>query len=169
MRAGGVWAKVKIDIDMIKQVARVVAVEPGYLWVEAVAGAGDCAACRLGLGCSRATRRRLRLRCERTPPPEVDQWVELGLEEGAFLRGAALVYLLPLLGLGVGMLSAFALFGSQFGAAVGAGVGLAFGLGAARAAARRADAEPRLLGSAPAPDARNPAPCARSAPPRGVK
>ena len=147
---------------MIKHAARVVSVEPGYIWVEAAVGAADCAACRLGLGCRAVGGRRVRLPYAGAAPLKIDQWVELGLAEGMFLRGVAVIYMLPLLGLIGGMLALFALFGTQPLAALGAVSGLAAGLWAARRAARRLGAaEPKLLGRTEAPSLDLP-PCARA-------
>ncbi|WP_101674955.1 SoxR reducing system RseC family protein [Alloalcanivorax mobilis] len=120
---------------MIEEHGRVVAREPGAIWVETVR-ASTCSSCQARSGCghrlinhaSAGQRARLRVASERalTDFNEGDT-VVVGIPEGALLRGALWVYGLPM-----ALLFAGALLGSALplpfdGAAAFGVAGLALG------------------------------------------
>jgi sigma-E factor negative regulatory protein RseC len=116
---------------VIEETGRVVAVEAGAVWVETVRYTA-CQSCSVSKGCGHAlldgqragSRARIRALCD--TPLRVDDQVVLGIPEGLLMRGALLVYLLPVLLMLVG-----ALIGQMFTSAVvdTAAVGGIAGLG----------------------------------------
>ena len=118
---------------MIEETGRVVAVEADAVWVETVR-LSACQSCSANKGCGHAmldrhqAGSRARVRALNSLPLQVDQTVVLGLPEGALLKGAVLVYLLPLLLLFVGALCGDALVPvNGNGASAGGVIGLLFG------------------------------------------
>ncbi|MDF1630176.1 MAG: SoxR reducing system RseC family protein [Alcanivoracaceae bacterium] len=118
---------------MIEEQGRVVAVESGAVWVETVRHT-SCQSCAASKGCGHAlldgqrAGARATVRALSTDAFRVDDLVVVGIPEGLLMRGAVLVYLVPLL-----LLFAGALVGEQFTgsfvdpAAVGGLLGLAGG------------------------------------------
>ena len=110
-----------------------VAVEPGAVWVETVRYTA-CQSCAASKGCGHAmldsqrAGARARVRALSSDTFRVDDLVVVGIPEGLLMRGAVLVYLVPLLLLFIG-----ALIGQQVTstyadpAAVGGLAGLACG------------------------------------------
>lgn len=104
---------------MIEEQGRVVAVEEGAVWVETVKQAG-CASCSARNGCGHkvldgaraGARARVRALCDE-PGLQVDEQVVVGIPEGLLMRGAVLVYLVPLLLLFLGALVGRAWFGAE--------------------------------------------------------
>ncbi|ERS11106.1 SoxR reducing system RseC family protein [Alloalcanivorax xenomutans] len=85
---------------MIEERGRVVAREPGAIWVETVR-AGVCDACQARKGCghrliNQSGGQRARLRVLTRDTFQEDEEVVVGIPEGALLRGALWVYALPL-------------------------------------------------------------------------
>lgn len=99
---------------MIEENGRVVAVEAGAVWVETVKQSG-CASCSARAGCghhvldSAQSGARARVRALTAGDDyRVDDRVVVGIPEGMLLRGAVMVYLVPLT-----LLFAGALLGSR--------------------------------------------------------
>ena len=98
---------------MVEENGRVVALEPGAAWVETIR-ATTCQSCSARQGCGHAvmdrasagSRARIRVPSDRVL--SVGDQVVVGIPENALLKGAAMVYLLPLVCLFAG-----ALLGSQ--------------------------------------------------------
>ena len=144
---------------MIEESGRVVAVEPGAVWVETLRRSG-CGRCDEPGGCgngalARRARERLghvRARC--MLPLAVGDGVVVGVPETAVARGALLIYLLPMLALVAGGLLGSAWRPGDAGTLAGAVLGLAAGFLALRVLSRRLTAdEPvvlRRLAEAPA-------------------
>lgn len=122
---------------MLAERARIVAIEPGVIWVETLAqsGCGSCAEkgeCGTGL-LQRYLQTTRYLRVEVKPGDEatyqVGSELELGLDEGVMVRGSMLLYLLPLLGLLAGAGLGYQLAGELLSVVLGvSGMALA-GLG----------------------------------------
>ena len=100
---------------MIEEQGRVVALEPGAVWVETLRKS-TCSGCSAKSGCGQGLmnqlgvrERRGLLRAVSALPLQVGDSVIIGIREDVLLRGAVLVYLLPLL-----MLFAAALLAAQF-------------------------------------------------------
>ncbi|MDP1708057.1 MAG: SoxR reducing system RseC family protein [Gammaproteobacteria bacterium] len=95
---------------MMEEQARVVALQPGFVWVE-TERKSTCGACSLSKGCGSAVlarllgSRRTRIKAMNTLPVTVGDEVVLGLAEDALIRGSLVLYALPLLAL---LLGAFA-------------------------------------------------------------
>lgn len=96
---------------MIEESGRVVAVEEGAVWVETIKQAG-CSSCSARAGCGHhvldAAQSGARARVRALASGHglrVDDQVVLGIPEGLLLRGAVLVYLVPLLLLFAGALA----------------------------------------------------------------
>jgi sigma-E factor negative regulatory protein RseC len=131
---------------VIEEQGRVVALEPGAVWVETIRH-NACQSCAARKGCGHAmmdaeragSRARVRVLSgelsdanageSSATPLRLDEFVVIGIPEGLLLRGALMVYLMPLL-----LLFAGALLGQQFidsalldPAAVGGLTGLAGG------------------------------------------
>ncbi len=89
---------------MIEESATVVAVEPGFVWVETQrqSACGSCAA-KAGCGTSVLAKvygqRRARVRAVAPEGMQVGDTVVIGLREDAFVKGSLAVYLVPLAGL----------------------------------------------------------------------
>lgn len=115
---------------MIEEQGRIVAVEKDAVWVETVRVTA-CQSCAASKGCGHAVidknkaGSRARVRAINALPVELDQAVVLGLPEGALLKGAAMVYLMPLLLLFIGALLGDMI--SANGSAAGGVMGLLFG------------------------------------------
>lgn len=96
---------------MIESQARVVAVEPGYAWVEASRRSG-CESCHASKSCGTATLGRLfgnrssRVRAIDDVGVRPGDCVVVGLEEETLMRASIAVYLAPLAGLVVGAFAA---------------------------------------------------------------
>jgi len=129
---------------MIEESAVVVAIEPnGTLWVEARPQSA-CGGCAAGGHCGTQAlgkvlgRRLVRLRLDDGLGAAVGDRVVIGVPEGALLRGAAMLYLMPLL-----LMFAFAGVAAGFwdaadgGVALAGGAGMLAGLGWARRQSRR--------------------------------
>ncbi|MBT8132357.1 MAG: SoxR reducing system RseC family protein [Gammaproteobacteria bacterium] len=116
---------------MIYEPAKIVSVTATHAWLETV-GRQDCRRCAQGNGCGGAIMSRLvsrkspRLRVALQPGMTPGDTVRLSLDESLIVRAAALVYLLPLLGLLTG-----AILGHSAG---GEKMALAFGVSAFAAA-----------------------------------
>lgn len=118
---------------MIEETGRVVAVEDGAVWVETVRRS-TCESCTARKGCGHAlldsgrAGARARILAQSDDLLEVGQTVVLGVPEGALVRGAALVYLVPLILMFLGALlgDGLALAG-EHGAAIGGMSGLIAG------------------------------------------
>ena len=131
---------------MITEPGRVVGIEDGHVLVE-TEGRTGCARCEAGTGCGSVLMGRVlgdRLHVVRALDGGVDGLapgvrVSIGLRESALVRGAALVYLVPLAGLFAGMLVGRWLGGpGDAVAALGAAAGLVLGAITARSLAGRA-------------------------------
>ncbi len=118
---------------MIEETGRVIAIEQGAVWVETVR-VSACQQCSANKGCGHAVMdrqqagSRARVRALNHLSLELDQQVVLGLPEGALLRGALMIYLLPLCLLFLGALSGDLLWpsaGAVAGGLGGLGVGFA--------------------------------------------
>ncbi|MFO7641648.1 MAG: SoxR reducing system RseC family protein [Candidatus Competibacteraceae bacterium] len=129
---------------MIEERAMVVAVEEGYVWLE-TQRRSSCGGCQASGGCGVATLAKLwpgqrtRVRAIAEPGLRPGDEVMVGLAEGALLRGALLVYLLPLALLLAGALLGQAVFagaGEEPVVALGV-VGLGLGFLAVRVLSRR--------------------------------
>lgn len=129
---------------MIEEQAIVVEAGDGYAWVE-TRQRSACGACSASEGCGTAAlarlwgERRARVRAISALPLQSGDAVIVGLAEGALLRGALLVYLLPLALLLAGALlgqAAFAGAGEEPAIVAGA-AGLGLGCLAARVWSRR--------------------------------
>lgn len=129
---------------MMEESAVVLEVGEGYAWVE-TRRRSACGACAASGGCGTATlakawgERPTRVRALSTLPVQPGDAVMVGLAEGALLRGALLVYLLPLALLLAGALlgqAAFAGAGEEPVILAGA-TGLGLGFLAARVLSRR--------------------------------
>ncbi len=104
---------------MIEEWGRVVAVEPGAVWVETVRKS-TCSSCTANAGCGQgmmdklgAGSRRGHVRALTDLQLGVGDSVAIGVHEELLLRGSLLVYLLPLLGLFLCALSVQTLGGSE--------------------------------------------------------
>lgn len=95
---------------MMEEQARVVEVQPGYMWVE-TERKSTCGACSLNKGCGSAVlakvlgARRTRIKALSTLDAEVGDEVMLGLAEDALIRGSLILYALPLATLFMGALA----------------------------------------------------------------
>lgn len=119
---------------MIEEKARIVNVEPGYAWVE-TQRQSSCGQCAAKAGCGTAViskvvgNRMARVRALNPHSLPAGADVVVGIAENSFVRGAFLVYMVPLLTLFAGA-SLPLLFGSSSDAAsILSGLGgLAIGL-----------------------------------------
>lgn len=103
---------------MIEEQGRVIALEPGAVWVETLRKS-TCSGCAAKSGCGQGLMDRLGVRERRGTiralsdlQLQVGDSVVIGIQEDALLRGAVLVYLLPLL-----LLFSAALVAAQLGLA----------------------------------------------------
>lgn len=116
---------------MIEEQGRVVAIEHDAVWVETVR-VSACQSCSANKGCGHAVvdrqqaGSRARVRALNQISLELGQQVVLGLPEGALMRGALMIYFLPLCLLFAGALTGDAVSGST-GSAIGGVVGLVAG------------------------------------------
>ena len=90
---------------MIEEQGRVVAIEPGAVWVETLRQR-TCSSCSVKAGCGQglldqlgASGRRGYIRALSSLQLSVGDSVVIGVREDLLVRGSLLVYLLPLLGL----------------------------------------------------------------------
>lgn len=129
---------------MMEERATVVAVGEGHVWLE-TQRRSSCGGCQASGGCGTATLtklwpgRRNRVRAIAEPGLQPGDEVIVGLAEGALLRGAMLIYLLPLALLLVGALlgqTVFAGAGEEPVVALGI-VGLGLGFLVVRVLSRR--------------------------------
>lgn len=104
---------------MIEQQGRVVAVEPGAVWVETLRKS-TCSGCSARNGCGQGLMDRLGVREKRgliralsDRHLQVGDSVVIGLREDVLLRGAVLVYLFPLVMLFASSLLAASLSASE--------------------------------------------------------
>lgn len=109
---------------MIEQSGRVVALEGRYAWVEAerAGGCGQCNArgsCGSGVLARVLGRRRVRLRALNRADAAVGDRVNVGIDEGVLLRGALLLYGLPLVAMLAGAVTGLALWGEPASVAGG--------------------------------------------------
>lgn len=148
---------------MLTETARVVAVEPGWVWVETVRQS-TCGSCAAASGCGHGLlnklgdgrRSFLKLATDAFPANEfnVDDQVSIAIPERLLLDGTFVVYGIPLLGLLGGAAIAVGLQpgASDALAIFGAGVGLLLGLGGVSLHSRlRSDDDqlhPKLMGLA---------------------
>jgi sigma-E factor negative regulatory protein RseC len=148
---------------MLTETARIVAVEPGWVWVETVRQS-TCGSCAAASGCGHGLlnklgdgrRSLLKLPTDAFPADEfnVDDQVSIAIPERLLLDGSFVVYGVPLLGMLGGAAIAVAVqpASSDALALLGAGIGLLLGLGAVRLHAwlRRNDDQlhPKLMGLA---------------------
>lgn len=147
---------------MIEESGRVVAVESDAVWVETARRTG-CGRCDEPGGCGNgALARHARSRMGRVRalnpgalPVDVGDHVLVGVPEDAVLRGAALVYVLPLVLLLGGAAAGVASTGGDGDAIAGAAAGLLAGFLLVRLLARRAatdiSAQPVVIRRVPAP------------------
>lgn len=101
---------------MLEEQAIVVEVSAEEVWVETCRQTA-CQSCSAKSSCGHSLLSKIssgktqRLQVKTDKELQVGDQVVLGLDEGAFIRGSALVYLLPLLALIIGALTGDALFG----------------------------------------------------------
>jgi sigma-E factor negative regulatory protein RseC len=132
---------------VIEEQGRVVAREPGAVWVETVRS-GSCAACNAGRGCGQRTLERLqaggaaRVRALADVAAGVGDRVAMGIPEQLLLRGTLRVYLLPLLLLFGGALAGRHLGSGDDTAMLGGLLGLAGGFVYNRWYSRRYENDP---------------------------
>jgi sigma-E factor negative regulatory protein RseC len=136
---------------MIEERATVAAVEEGYVWLETQRRSA-CGGCQASGGCGTAALakiwpgRRSRVRAISDMGLQPGDEVMVGLAEGALLRGALLVYLLPLALLLAGAVlgqTVFAGAGEEPVVALGL-VGLGLGFLAVRVLSRRLQSDQRF-------------------------
>lgn len=136
---------------MMEENARVVDVQPGFVWVETERKS----TCSLNNGCGSAVlakvlgARRTRIRALNALSAEVGDEVVLGLAEAALIRGSLVLYALPLLALFLGALAGesvsrlLRLASGEAGTIVFALAGLAAGFYGVRYFTRRINNDPR--------------------------
>ncbi|WP_246386489.1 SoxR reducing system RseC family protein [Litorivivens lipolytica] len=121
----------------MRESGRVVAIEDDALWVETIRQS-SCGSCAAQKGCGQGLlnkigdgkRNHLRVLLGDVPASrfQLDSEVEFSVPEHVLLRGAMLVYLLPLIAMIAGMGVAHALFVSDKLAALGALLGFVGGM-----------------------------------------
>ena len=126
---------------MMRESGRIVAIEDDALWVETIRQS-TCGTCAAQKGCGQGLlnrigdgrRNHLRVLLDGLPAGQfqLDEQVEFSVPEHVLLRGAMLVYLLPLLAMLAGMASSHALFSSDKLAALGALGGFLVGIALVR-------------------------------------
>ncbi|MGL5303143.1 MAG: SoxR reducing system RseC family protein [Aeromonas sp.] len=94
---------------MSEEIATVVAIEGEYLWVEcqrrsACSGCQQQSHCATGTVAKAFPQHAQRLRVKKSAPVEIGQQIRLGISQQSLLRGATLVYVVPLLCLLAGAL-----------------------------------------------------------------
>lgn len=103
---------------MLEEQAIVVEASAEEVWVETCRQTA-CQSCSAKSSCGHSLLSKIssgktqRLQVKTDKELQVGDQVVLGLDEGAFIRGSALVYLLPLLALIIGALAGDALFGQD--------------------------------------------------------
>lgn len=132
---------------------RVVAIDEDALWVETIRQS-TCGSCSARAGCGQGLlnrlgdgrRNHLRVLLDDSSPQEyrLDDSVEFSVSDNVLLKAAAVVYLVPLVGMLLGMGLAHEGSGSQGVAALGALVGFALGFGLVRLHAWYTRNDPRL-------------------------
>ncbi len=148
---------------MLTETGRVIAVEPGALWVETIRRS-SCGSCSAAKGCGHGILNRMTdghrnlLKVSSSAFPEgrfkVDDDVSIAIPEHVIVGSSFVVYIVPLLctllmaGIFAGLLPAASDLDTLLGAVVGFGLGT--GLVRLHAWARRNDSRlhPRLLGPA---------------------
>ncbi len=106
---------------MLEESARVVAVEPGAVWVETLRRS-TCSACSANAGCGQGLmeklgvgERRGYVRALASDAHAVGDRVVIGIPEDLLVRSSLLIYLLPLLGLfGAALLAEWLALGESF-------------------------------------------------------
>ena len=134
---------------MIEESGRVVALDDGAVWVETVRKAG-CGRCDEPGGCgngalarhARGRVGRVRTLNPQALPVDVGDYVLVGVPEDAVLRGAMLLYMLPLLTLLLGAAAGDRLMPGNAGAIGGALAGTAVAFLLIRVLAQRAACDP---------------------------
>ncbi|HAO32259.1 MAG TPA: SoxR reducing system RseC family protein [Candidatus Competibacter sp.] len=129
---------------MIEERARVMEAGSGYAWLE-IQRRTACGGCQTSAGCGTAVLatlwegKTIRVRAVSATPLQPGDEVIVGLADGVLLRGAVLVYLLPVILLLLGSALGQAAFGAAGEALVALSglLGLGLGLLAARALAGR--------------------------------
>lgn len=126
---------------MMRESGRIVAIEDDALWVETIRQS-TCGTCAAQKGCGQGLlnrigdgrRNHLRVLLDGLPAGQfqLDEQVEFSVPEHVLLRGAMLVYLLPLLAMLAGMACSHALFASDKLAALGALGGFLAGIALVR-------------------------------------
>ncbi|MGK9065427.1 SoxR reducing system RseC family protein [Stutzerimonas chloritidismutans] len=136
---------------MIEESGRVVAVDKGAVWVE-THRSSTCSGCSARNGCGQALMNRLgdssrqikMLRAISGIQLCVGDFVIVGVHEDVLLRGAVLVYLVPLLSLmGAAFIASFFSLGEPYVITAGL-VGFLSACALVRAQARRGAADPRI-------------------------
>ncbi len=135
---------------MIEERAVVTKVAKGWAWLQ-IQRQSACGACHSNAECGTGTlakiwkSKALEVRALSALPLQAGDQVIVGIAEGALLRGALLVYLLPLVFLLLGAVLGQAVFATTGGELVVLMGFLGLGLGflAAWALSRRFDADPR--------------------------
>jgi sigma-E factor negative regulatory protein RseC len=142
---------------MIEEDARVLAVEPGFAWVEA-SRRSACGACGASAGCGTATVARLfgeranRIRVSDALGVAVGDRVRIGIDGGTLSRASLLAYLLPLAALALFAAAASAANAGDALSAMIAASGLGSGLWLAGRLAGRDRYAPVLLRRVASPD-----------------
>jgi sigma-E factor negative regulatory protein RseC len=116
---------------MIEEEARVVAVEPGRVWLEKPrrsACAGCAQVCVGALTSGLLATRSSSIPVRTSLSLGVGDWVIIGLDESALLRSAFQVYLVPLFALFAGALLGDSMFAADWGAALAGSSGAALSL-----------------------------------------
>ncbi|WP_372758393.1 SoxR reducing system RseC family protein [Litorivivens sp.] len=142
----------------MQESGRVVAIEPDALWVETIQRS-TCGTCAAQKGCGQGLlnklgdgkRNHLRVLLGDTPASEfaLDDEVQFSVPENVLLKGAAIVYLTPLLMMLLGMGLIHELTASDKLAALGALMGFVAGFGLVRVHAlftrNRPELQPQLV------------------------
>jgi sigma-E factor negative regulatory protein RseC len=116
---------------MIEETGRVVAVENGSVWVETLRRS-TCSACSARQGCGQHVLMQLggesrHIQAISNQPLQIDDQVIIGIPEDVVVKGALLVYSLPLLGLLAGVMIAQWLTGQDFWTMLAGVLGLCLG------------------------------------------
>lgn len=134
---------------MVEERGRVVAIEPGAIWVETIQRSG-CHGCSARAGCGTgllgdylSSASRIRVALNSWDPEEIslNDTAVIGIGENTLAGSALLVYLLPLVGLLLAALAGDALAG-ETGAIAGGVAGLLVGAALVRWHSRRHAADP---------------------------
>lgn len=134
---------------MVEERGRVVAIEPGAIWVETIQRSG-CHGCSAKSGCgtgllgdylSSASRIRVALNSWDCEQISLNDTAVIGIAENTLASSALLVYLLPLVALVLGALAGES-FAGEAGALAGAVAGLLGGASLVRWHSRRHASDP---------------------------